>query len=145
MISTQLLTHNCLDHLVMRSGTSVEPHGETHYDEWDECSVCNTRYTEDEVRRMWDAEGNKQAAIDMQHRRNALEFLAEAARALDQARSELRDIGLEKEVPYADSIVDFTAVFPGTTTSDKRLSCGLALNVEDLVEAVAALYQEIRG
>lgn len=76
----------------------------------------------------------------MQHRRNALEFLAEAARALDQAHAELNDIGLAREIPAPSMIVDYGEIFPG---NDKRQRVEHCLNVQELLQSVMALHQEV--
>ena len=51
--------HNCLDHLVMISGYSREPHGETFWDEGNICRVCNKVYTDEETMELWEAEGRQ--------------------------------------------------------------------------------------
>lgn len=48
------MEHDCLDHLVMRGGYDIEPHGESHYDTWNECSICHATYSDDEVAEMWE-------------------------------------------------------------------------------------------
>ncbi len=46
-------THNCLDHLTMRGGYDVQPHGESHYETWNQCAICDEVYSDKEVEQMW--------------------------------------------------------------------------------------------
>lgn len=75
---------------------------------------------------------------------NALDFLREAAEALDQAESELRAAGLRYQRPTGlTRKVDRRCVFPATNQPPFWLSKKHELDVGDITDAVIALYRTV--
>ena len=47
--------HECWQYLEYRTAEWTEPHGECCHDEWWECAVCGTCFSEQELKRLGEA------------------------------------------------------------------------------------------